>query len=158
MKKRKQRSSRSSASMGRVSKQPAASAEAASEGKVRFTHPDRVYWEDVGVTKQDLADYYRAAWDWMVPHVANRPLAFLRCPDGTKGECFFQKHASAGLTDAHLRTVIDKRRRQVIAIEDLDGVLSLELGPLPELDRLPIGCRESDCCMGISGTDVGGKR
>ena len=28
--------------------------------EVRFTHPDRVYWADVGVTKQDLADYYRA--------------------------------------------------------------------------------------------------
>ena len=26
---------------------------------VRFTNPDRVYWADVGVTKQDLADYYR---------------------------------------------------------------------------------------------------
>ena len=68
------------------------------DGEVRFTHPDRVYWADVGVTKQDLADYYRAAWDWMAPHVVNRPLSLLRCPDGTAGECFFQKHASAGLT------------------------------------------------------------
>jgi bifunctional non-homologous end joining protein LigD len=92
---------------------------------VRFTHPDRIYWDDVGVTKQDLADYYRAVWDWMAPQVVNRPLSFLRCPDGTKGECFFQKHASAGLSEANLRTVTDKKRRQVIAIEDLDGMLSL---------------------------------
>ena len=95
------------------------------EGDVRFTHPDRVYWVDVGVTKQDLADYYRSVWDWMAPHVVDRPLALVRCPEGTKGECFFQKHASAGLTEKNLRTVIDSKKRQVIAIEDLDGLLSL---------------------------------
>jgi bifunctional non-homologous end joining protein LigD len=95
------------------------------DGDVRFTHPDRVYWVDVGVTKQDLADYYRAVWDYMAPQVVGRPLALVRCPDGTKGQCFFQKHASAGLTEQNLRTVIDKNGRQVIAIDDLAGLLSL---------------------------------
>ena len=94
-------------------------------GEVRFTHPDRVYWADVGVTKQDLADYYRSVWDWMAPHVVDRPLALVRCPDGTTGQCFFQKHASAGLTEKNLRTVIDSKKRQIIAVEDLDGLLSL---------------------------------
>jgi bifunctional non-homologous end joining protein LigD len=91
---------------------------------VRFTHPDRVYWVDVGVTKQDLADYYRNVWDWMAPHVTGRPLALLRCPDGTKGQCFFQKHASAGLTEQNLRTVTDSNKRRILAIESLDGLLS----------------------------------
>jgi bifunctional non-homologous end joining protein LigD len=95
------------------------------EGDVRFTHPDRVYWVDVGVTKQDLADYYGAIWDWMAPHVIGRPLALVRCPDGTKGQCFFQKHASAGLTEQNLHMVIDSKGRQVIAVERLDGLLSL---------------------------------
>ena len=92
---------------------------------VRFTHPDRVYWADAGVTKQNLADYYRSVWDYMAPHLIDRPLALLRCPDGTNGECFFQKHASAGLEQTHLKTVIDNNRRQVLAVEDLDGLLSL---------------------------------
>jgi bifunctional non-homologous end joining protein LigD len=94
-------------------------------GNVKFTHPDRVYWADAGVTKQNLADYYRAVWDWMAPQVVDRPLAFLRCPDGTKGQCFFQKHASAGLSEQRLRTVIDSNKRQIIAVKDLDGMLSL---------------------------------
>jgi bifunctional non-homologous end joining protein LigD len=93
--------------------------------EVRLTHPDRVYWVDVGVTKQDLADYYGAVWDWMAPHVVGRPLALVRCPEGTKGQCFFQKHASAGLSEKTLRTVTDSKGRQVIGIEDLDGLLSL---------------------------------
>ena len=95
------------------------------EGDVRFTHPDRVYWVDVGVTKQDLADYYRAVWDWMAPQVVGRTLAMVRCPEGTKGECFFQKHAHAGLSEQKLRTVTDSKGRQVIAVEDLNGVLAL---------------------------------
>jgi bifunctional non-homologous end joining protein LigD len=100
-------------------------AKASTDGDVRFTHPDRVYWVDVGVTKQDLADYYRSVWDWMAPHVVGRPLALVRCPDGTKGQCFFQKHASAGLSEKNLHAVIDSKGRQIIAVEDLDGLLSL---------------------------------
>jgi bifunctional non-homologous end joining protein LigD len=95
------------------------------EGDVRFTHPDRVYWVDVGVTKQDLADFYREVWDWMAPQVVNRPLSLVRCPEGTKGQCFFQKHASAGLSEQNLRVVTDSKRRQVIAVEGLEGLLSL---------------------------------
>ncbi len=112
---------------------------------VRLTHPDRVYWVDVGVTKQDLADYYRAVWDWMAPHVVGRPLAFVRCPEGTAGQCFFQKHASAGLSEKALRTVIDSNGRQVIGIDDLDGLMSLVQAGVLEihvrgarLDRLEV--------------------
>jgi bifunctional non-homologous end joining protein LigD len=100
-------------------------AKRASRNEVRLTHADRVYWVDLGVTKQDLADYYRAVWSWMAPQVVDRPLALVRCPEGTKGQCFFQKHASAGLDEKALRTVIDSKGRQVIAIDDLDGLLSL---------------------------------
>ncbi|HEY2183775.1 MAG TPA: non-homologous end-joining DNA ligase, partial [Xanthobacteraceae bacterium] len=103
---------------------PAPSSETGNS-KVRFTHPDRVYWVDVGVTKQQLADYYREVWPCMAQHLIDRPLALLRCPDGTKGECFFQKHASAGLDDKYLKMIVDKNRRQVLAVEDLDGLLSL---------------------------------
>jgi bifunctional non-homologous end joining protein LigD len=61
----------------------------------------------------------------MAPHVVNAPLSLLRCPDGIQGECFFQKHASAGLDDQKLRSVIDGKGRQVVAVEDLDGLLTL---------------------------------
>jgi bifunctional non-homologous end joining protein LigD len=80
-----------------------------------------------------LADYYRSVWEWMAPHVVDRPLALVRCPDGTKGECFFQKHASAGLSQQHLRTVIDKNKRQVLAVDDIAGLLSLVQAGVLEL-------------------------
>jgi bifunctional non-homologous end joining protein LigD len=61
----------------------------------------------------------------MAPHVVGRPLSLVRCPEGTKGQCFFQKHASAGLTERNLRTVTDSNGRQIIAVESLEGLLSL---------------------------------
>ncbi len=94
-------------------------------GVVRLTNPDRVYWKDAGVTKQNLADFYTSIWDWIAPQVVNRPLSLLRCPDGAEGECFFQKHASAGLLDQRLRVVTDAKNREVLALEDLDGLLTL---------------------------------
>jgi bifunctional non-homologous end joining protein LigD len=92
---------------------------------VRFSHLDRLFWPDVGVTKQNLIDYYRSVWQWMAPQLVDRPLALLRCPDGTSGECFFQKHVSAGLSQDKLRSVTDRKGRQIIALDDIEGLFSL---------------------------------
>jgi bifunctional non-homologous end joining protein LigD len=91
---------------------------------VTLTHPDRVYWEDVGVTKQMLAEYYAQVWDLMAPHATGRVLAVVRCPEGASGECFFQKHASAGLDATQLRLVPDDGDKS-IAIDRLGGLIAL---------------------------------
>ena len=44
-----------------------------------------------------LADYYWAVAERMLPHIADRPLSVVRCPDGAGKPCFFQKHVSATL-------------------------------------------------------------
>ncbi|MFA6267453.1 MAG: DNA ligase D, partial [Pseudolabrys sp.] len=93
-------------------------------GAVTLTHPDRVYWEDAGVTKHDLAEYYKDVWKWMAPHVVGRPISLLRCPEGASGQCFFQKHAAAGISTEHLHLVAEKGDK-IIAIDNLDGLLSL---------------------------------
>ncbi len=98
---------------------------AADVGNVHLTHPDRVYWVDVGVTKEDLAEYYVSVWDWMAPHVVDRPLALVRCPGGTKGQCFFQKHIAENVKDSPLRHAVDAKEHDVIAVEKLDDVIAL---------------------------------
>ena len=92
---------------------------------MKLTHPDRIYWSDVGVTKQQLADYYTAVWDHIAPHLVRRPLALLRCPEGVDGQCFFQKHAAAGLISERIRRHKDSHGEELIYIEDLDGLLTL---------------------------------
>ena len=93
-------------------------------GSISLSHADRVYWQDAGVTKLDLAEYYRDVWKWMRPHVVGRPISLLRCPEGAAGQCFFQKHAAAGIATDHLHLVPEKGDK-IISIDDLDGLLSL---------------------------------
>jgi bifunctional non-homologous end joining protein LigD len=60
---------------------------------VRITHPDRIIDKSSGFTKLDLARYYEQVAQWILPHLAERPVALVRAPDGAQGELFFQKHA-----------------------------------------------------------------
>jgi|HubBroStandDraft_6_1064221.scaffolds.fasta_scaffold31319_2 bifunctional non-homologous end joining protein LigD len=59
---------------------------------IRLTHPDKVLDADSGVTKKDLALYYLAVSEVMLPFIANRPLTLVRCPEGSAKQCFYQKH------------------------------------------------------------------
>ena len=99
---------------------------------VRLTHPDRVYWDDVGVTKQELANFYVQIWKWMRPHVTGRPIALVRCPEGASGQCFFQKHARAGIPTEHLHLVPEKGD-EIISVDDIDGVIALVQGGVLEI-------------------------
>jgi len=61
---------------------------------VRLTHPTKILDPESKLTKQELADYYWAVAERMLPHVANRPLSLVRCPEGAGKPCFFQKHVN----------------------------------------------------------------
>ena len=93
--------------------------------EIKLTHPDRVYWADVGVTKEDLAEYYVGVWKWMAPHIVGRPLALLRCPEGIQGQCFFQKHIAANVKESPLRHKVDAKEHDVIALEKLADLIAL---------------------------------
>ena len=66
-------------------------------GGFRLTSPARVVYEESGITKLDVANYYLAVMDHLLPEIADRPLSVIRCPDGTGKACFFQKHHTAGM-------------------------------------------------------------
>lgn len=101
---------------------------------VNLTHPDRVYWPDVGVTKAGLADYYIQVWRLMAPYVVNRPLALVRGPEGVGKPLFFQKHAWKGM-NSQIKTAKDPAdpAEEDIVIQDLDGLLGLVQGGTLEI-------------------------
>ena len=59
---------------------------------VGITHPDKVWWPEEGITKMDVARYYGAISPRILPWLRNHPLTAERCPEGMRGECFFQKN------------------------------------------------------------------
>jgi len=64
--------------------------------QVRLTSPDKLLFPGDGVTKRDLADYYTAIGDTIVPHLRNRPFTLKRYPYGIRGQAYFHKQAPKG--------------------------------------------------------------
>ena len=61
---------------------------------IRLTHPDRVVFPDLGITKAELVDYYRRVAPVMVPFLRGRPLMLQRLRgDLPSGQLFYQKEA-----------------------------------------------------------------
>ncbi len=60
---------------------------------VHFTNLDKVLWPEMGYTKGDLIEYYRAVWEWIEPYLEDRCLVLTRYPDGIDGKSFYQKNA-----------------------------------------------------------------
>jgi bifunctional non-homologous end joining protein LigD len=76
---------------------------------VEVSKPDKVLFDDAGITKADLADHYERVATLMLPHLEGRPLVTLRCPDGTDGGCFMAKRARDHDPDWIGRATLDKR-------------------------------------------------
>ncbi|MBI4211559.1 MAG: DNA ligase D, partial [Deltaproteobacteria bacterium] len=66
---------------------------------IELTHPDKVLYPEQGITKRDLAEYYLKVANRMLPHLHDRPLSFVRCPEGHAKSCFYQKHLNEGMPD-----------------------------------------------------------
>jgi bifunctional non-homologous end joining protein LigD len=64
----------------------------ASVAGVRISHASKVIFSERKETKLELALYYQAIENWLMPHLEDRPLSLLRCPQGNEKECFFQKN------------------------------------------------------------------
>ena len=61
-----------------------------------LTNLDKVMYPAAGVTKAGVVDYYRQVAPVMLPHLRDRPLTLVRCPDGTDGERFVEKRCPPG--------------------------------------------------------------
>ncbi|MET9517542.1 non-homologous end-joining DNA ligase [Streptomyces sp. NPDC002994] len=62
---------------------------------VTVHRPGKVLFPDCGLTKADVADYYRRMAAFTVPQLRGRPLMLERRPDGTEGPRFMQKDTPA---------------------------------------------------------------
>jgi bifunctional non-homologous end joining protein LigD len=119
--------------------------EQAGAGARGISSPGKLIFPGLRITKQQVADYYRAVAPQLLPELRGRPLSLLRCPDGIKGQCFFQKHHAATLGD-HVRAVPIREKdggsEEYLYVDDIDGVL--DLVQMNTLELHPWGARIDD--------------
>lgn len=111
---------------------------------MKVTHPERIVFDSAGISKGQVADYYRAVASWMLPELAGRPLSLLRCPQGAGSACFFQKHPGDALGAAvkSIRLQQSDGEEDYLYIEDVDGLLALV--QMNTLEFHPWGSRVED--------------
>lgn len=77
---------------------------------ISFTNLNKEFWpatdEHEPLTKRDYAIYLTKVAPWILPHMKDRPITFVRFPNGIKGGKFYQKHWDKGLPDFVERTSI----------------------------------------------------
>lgn len=104
-----------------------------------ISRPDKVLYPDTGYTKADLAEYYEAVAERMLPHLAGRPLVLHRFPDGIDSEGFYQKQAPAHTPDfVETTTVASGNRRgsvRHLVVGDVDTLRFLANQACLELHR-----------------------
>ncbi|QKC80897.1 DNA ligase D [Mesorhizobium sp. NZP2077] len=109
--------------------EPASSSAGKSTGAmttmVKLSHPDKLLWPEEKITKQGLLDHYAQVWPRMEQFVVKRPLSLVRAPDGVGGPRFFQKHASAGMSDKIARMKDPTDGEEILFIRDFDGIAAL---------------------------------
>src|SRR5919107_4762511 len=66
---------------------------------VEISKPDKLLFPDDGLTKLDLARYYAAIADVMLPHLKGRPVNMKRFPDGIGGMAFYEKKVPSHFPD-----------------------------------------------------------
>ena len=94
---------------------------------VLISHPDRVIYPNLGVTKIGLVRFYEAIGDWIVPHVRGRPLTLVHCPNGLLDDCWYMRHTKAWGPTVLRRVKIREKTKvgEYLVADDLAGVIGL---------------------------------
>jgi len=113
---------------------------------VTLSNPDKALWPDAGderpVTKLDLARYYEAVADWMMPHIARRPCSTIRTPDGIGGDRFFQRHLGKGASALLGEVALAGDHKPYLVIDRKEALAALAQTATTELH--PSNCRPGE--------------
>lgn len=120
------------------------SASDAVSSEVAISHPDRVVYPELGITKGEVAAYYREIAPWLLAELAGRPVSVVRCPGGIGRKCFFQKHNTQDWGE-HVHAVPIREsdgEAEYLSIDDAQGLL--ELVQMNVIEFHPWGARAAD--------------
>lgn len=114
---------------GGAAKAQATSVPSKSGVKLPLTHPNKILDEASGTTKQQIAEYYLAVAEQMLPQIADRPLSVLRCPNGVGKKAFFQKHINTGLPEGVKNVSIANKKtgklEEFLTLNSAEGLVGM---------------------------------
>jgi len=100
---------------------------------VLISHPQKILYPEQNLAKADLAVYYERVAEWILPHIADRPLSLVRCPEGHSHECFYQKYVAESMPETIHSVEVQQKSgsKRYVMIDDLPGLVALvQLGVL----------------------------
>jgi len=93
------------------------------------TNPTRRLFGKTGPTKLDVAIYYAAVGDFMLPHIFGRPVSLVRSPSGRLDDLFFQRHPFGGMPPSigsfETMSSEEGELKKYISVDDAKGYLAL---------------------------------
>ncbi len=67
--------------------------------RLALSNLEKVLYPATGFTKGEVLHYYATTAEVLLPHLRDRPVSFLRYPDGPEGQVFFTKNVPPGTPD-----------------------------------------------------------
>jgi bifunctional non-homologous end joining protein LigD len=94
---------------------------------VRISHPERLIYPALDISKIQLARYYAAIAEWILPHIEGRPLTLVHCPAGVAAPCRYLKHAKQWGPSALRRVKIQEKTKvgEYLVADNIEAVVSL---------------------------------
>src|SRR5688572_11062798 len=94
---------------------------------IRISHPDRLIYPELRLSKLQLAQYFEAIGAWILPHVQGRPLTLVHCPEGVAGTCLYLRHAKAWGPSALRRVRIREKTKigEYLVADSIPAIVAL---------------------------------
>jgi bifunctional non-homologous end joining protein LigD len=94
---------------------------------IRISNPHRLVYPDLGLEKIDLVRYYDRVAEHMLPHVQDRPLTLVHCPEGLQAPCNYMRHRRVWGPNVLKRVSIKEKTKvgEYLAVVNLEGIIAL---------------------------------
>ncbi|MFE0446762.1 non-homologous end-joining DNA ligase [Streptomyces fungicidicus] len=93
--------------------------------RLALSNLEKVLYPATGFTKAEVLHYYATVADVLLPHLRERPVSFLRYPDGPDGQVFFTKNVPPGTPEWVTTAEVPRTEgpARMVLVQDLPSLM-----------------------------------